>query len=158
MVSGFHCGIKEIFFLLEFLVTDITSHIFNGPAKLSQNVSNYKKILCNIQEEQRFQLQNLSCVVYTEISVRMLTLWNAWIRVILEKIIFRQLGTKFCVYWNPNIHYHVYKNPPHSRSQIHPVHTTPSYFIKVHFNIIIPFMCKPSNQHMPFSVSAKANL
>ena len=64
VISGFHCGIKEIFILLEFLVTDVsgqlTSHIFNGPAKLPQNISNYQKMLCNIPEEQRFQLQNLS--------------------------------------------------------------------------------------------------
>jgi hypothetical protein len=67
MISGFHFGRKEIFILLKFLVTDIsgqpTSHIFNGPAKLSQNISNYLKMLCNVPEEQRFQLQNLSCAV-----------------------------------------------------------------------------------------------
>jgi len=67
MISGFHYGIKKILILLEFLVTDVsgkpTSLIFNGPAKLSQNISNYEKMLCNIPEEQRFQLQNLSRAV-----------------------------------------------------------------------------------------------
>jgi len=47
MISGFHCGIKEIFILPEFLVTDVsgqpTNHIINGPAKLSQNIGNCKK-------------------------------------------------------------------------------------------------------------------
>jgi len=60
-------GIKDIFILVEFLVRDVsgqpTSHIFNGPAKLSQNISNYQKMVCNIPEEQRFQLQNLSWAV-----------------------------------------------------------------------------------------------
>ena len=60
-------GIKDIFILLEFLIRDVsgqpTSHIFNDPAKLSQKISNYQKMLCNIPEEQRFQQQNLSWAV-----------------------------------------------------------------------------------------------
>jgi hypothetical protein len=128
MISGFHCGIREIFFLLEFPVTDITSHIFNGPAKLSQNFSNYQKMLCNIQEEQRFQLQNLSCAV--QIYISMLTLWNAWVRVILEKRIFPQLGTKFSMFTEIQIFIAMVTRTHHILSQIHPFHTTATYFIK----------------------------
>jgi hypothetical protein len=40
------------------------------------------------------------------------------------------------ILWNPNVHYRVHKSLVPILSQIHPVHTTPSYFFKVNFNII----------------------
>jgi hypothetical protein len=57
-------------------------------------------------------------------------------RVLLDKLIVIRLVKKFFgILWKPKVH----ESPPFLNilSHIHPVHALPSYFFKIHFNIIL---------------------
>jgi len=55
------------------------------------------------------------------------------------------------ILWNLKVQLPCPHEPPHVRSQINPFHTLPSYFFKIHFNIICPFMHRSSKLSLSFS-------
>ena len=62
-------------------------------------------------------------------------------RVLLEKLTgFAATQEIPRILWNPKFRYRTHKRPPPEPvlSQLHPVPTTPSHFLKIHINIILP--------------------
>ena len=78
------------------------------------------------------------CVMCSSTLTYLLTPWS---RVLLEKLTGFAANQKFPrILWNPKVLYRTHKRPPPVPilSQLNPDFTTPSYFLKIRLNIILP--------------------
>ena len=96
---------------------------------LTQQLSSYSLYSCPLDHFSRHHLLTRTYLL------------TPWSRVLLEKLTGfaanQEIPRILC---NLKVHYRTRKRPPtvHILSQLHPVPTTPSHFLKIHLNIILP--------------------
>ena len=84
----------------------------------------------------------LDCLVeFTFCTSDLLTyLLTPWSSLSWEANRFSASQEILLILWNPRVHYRIHKSPPPAPivSQLGPVHTPTSHFLKIHLNIILP--------------------
>jgi len=85
---------------------------------------------------------------------------TTWRRVLLEKLSHTSSQEILHLLWNLKFQYHVHKSLPLVQilSQMHPVHTFPYYFTKIHSNINLPSLPSSHKWSLPFRFSNQSTV
>ena len=102
------------------------------------------------QHSKKLRLQSVSRIEELTILTYLLSPWS---RVLLEKLTGSAASQETTrILWNPKVHYRTHKYPPPLPilTQLHPVPTTPSHFLKIHLNVILPSTSGSPKWSLPF--------
>ena len=123
----YRCLLLRVKYSTHYALNSISFHVLLGSVHIQVSwISQHQRLY--VQKQQQ---NDVPCKLY---------LLTPWSRVLLEELTGFAANQEFPrILWNPKVQYHTHKRPPPVPilSQLHPVLTTPSHFLKIHLNVIL---------------------